>query len=91
MSISDDEMSQVLEALRTAEIQSVEIITEDRHADARAALLADIRAIVRSELDNMLELFDYYDALVEVIQSAPDDDADMKGMLLDWLREVRLS
>jgi len=59
--------------------------------DARAELLADIRAIVRSELDNMLELFDYYDALVEVIQSAPDDDADMKGMLLDWLREVRLS
>ena len=59
--------------------------------DARAALLADIRAIVRQEVWQMRTTQEMADALEEVLTSAPDDDADMKGMLLDWLREVRLS
>ena len=50
--MTDVEMSKVIEALKLTEIQSVEVITEDQHADARAALLADIRRIVREELRN---------------------------------------
>ena len=99
MSISDDEMSQVLEALRTAEFPTVDVTMNDRFQpvimelspEYRAALLADIRAIVRSELGNLRELHDFRDALEEVLTSAPDDEDGMKEMLLDWLREVRLS
>ena len=59
--------------------------------DARAALLADIRAIVREEVWQMRSVQEMADALEEVLTSAPDDDDGMRQMLLDWLRKVRLS
>ena len=93
MSISDDEMSQVLEALRTAEFPTVDVTMNDTPIVFRLndASLADIRAIVREEVWQMRSVQEMADALEEVLTSAPDDEDGMKEMLLDWLREVRLS
>ena len=91
--IPDEEMSKVLEALRTAEFPMVDVKMNDTPIVFKLddASLAAIRAIVRQEVWRRRSLDDMRDALEEVLSSAPDDDDGMKEMLLDWLREVRLS
>ena len=91
MSISDDEMSQVLEALRTAEFPTVDVTMNDTPIVFKLddASLEAIRAIVRQEVWQMRSVQEMADALEEVLSSAPDDEDGMRQMLLDWLREVR--
>ena len=55
------------------------------------ASLASIRRIVREEVSQQRSVQEMADALEEVLSSAPDDEDGMRQMLLDWLREVRLS
>ena len=91
--MTDVEMSKVIEQLRTMDFPTVDVTMNDTPIVFKLddASLESIRAIVREEVSQMRSVGEMADALEEVITSAPDDEDGMRDMLLDWLREIRLS